>query len=102
MIPLIIAIGFFYKNDSQIKFPVFILLFILAVLSGTFIDLGQNLLFFLDYLSEIFLLAALFCIGTKINYESTKMININTFLTAFCMWIFALSFSYLLISFFIK
>ncbi len=102
LIPLIITIGFFYKNDSQIKFPVFILIFILAVISGTFIDLGQSLLFFLDYLSEIFLLAALFCVGTQMNYESTKAININIFLTAFCMWIFALLFSYLLISFFIK
>jgi uncharacterized membrane protein YadS len=43
------------------------------------------------------LIAALFCIGTQINYESMKGIEIKTLSIALILWIFASVVAYLLI-----
>ena len=92
LIPLILIIGFFYKDkkSSKIKFPFFIFIFVIALVFGSYINLTQNTLLFLEFLSNIFLVAALFCIGTQINFESIKGIDIKIFSLAFILWIFGI------------
>ena len=101
LIPLIIILGIFYQNKSKPKFPIFILLFIIAIASGTILEFNQNTIFFIDSISKIFLIAALFCIGTQITFEAIKEINLKNFLFALSLWIIALVFSYLIINLFI-
>ena len=92
LIPLILIIGFFHKDkkSSKIKFPFFIFIFVIALVFGSYINLTQNTLLFLEFLSNIFLVAALFCIGTQINFESIKGIDIKIFSLAFILWIFGI------------
>ena len=101
LIPLIIILGIFYQNKSKPKFPIFILLFIIAIASGTILEFNQNTIFFIDSISKIFLIAALFCIGTQITFEAIKEINLKNFFFAFCLWMIALVLSYLIINLFI-
>ena len=61
----------------------------------------KSFLLFLDFISDTFLVAALFCIGTQINSESIKEIDSKTFLLALGLWIIALVSSYLLINVFL-
>ena len=101
LIPLIIILGIFYQNKSKPKFPIFILLFIIAIASGTILEFNQNTIFFIDSISKIFLIAALFCIGTQITFEAIKEINLKNFLFALSLWMIALVLSYLIINLFI-
>ena len=101
LIPLIIILGIFYQHKSKPKFPIFILLFIIAIASGTILEFNQNTIFFIDSISKIFLIAALFCIGTQITLEAIKEINLKNFLFALTLWMIALVLSYLIINLFI-
>ena len=101
LIPLIIILGIFYKDRSKPKLPIFILLFIIAIASGTILEFNQDTIFFIDSISKIFLISALFCIGTQITFEAIKEINLKNFLFALSLWIIALVFSYLIINLFI-
>jgi len=101
LIPLIIILGIFYQNKLKPKFPIFILLFIIAIASGTILEFNQNTIFFIDSISKIFLIAALFCIGTQITLEAIKEINLKNFLFALSLWMIALVLSYLIINLFI-
>ena len=100
IIPLIIILGLLFKNDDneKAKFPLFVFVFILAVLLGTQLNLNQQTITTLDSLSRLFLIAALFCIGTQINLESIKNIGIKIIFLAIVLWLFALMASYYLIS----
>ena len=99
LIPLMLLIGLLYKDksNSKIKFPIFIFIFVIALLLGPYLNLSQNTLSLLESISKIFLIAALFCIGTQINYESMKGIEIKTLSIALILWIFASVVAYLLI-----
>ena len=101
LIPLIIILGIFYQDKSKPKFPIFILLFIIAIASGTILEFNQDTIFFIDSISKIFLIAALFCIGTQITFEAIKEINLKNFLFALSLWMIALVLSYLIINLFI-
>ena len=103
LIPLIVILGTFYKDksNSKIKLPIFILVFVIAIIAGTALNLNQQNLLFLDFISDTFLVAALFCIGTQINSESIKEIDSKTFLLALGLWIIALASSYFLINLFL-
>ena len=99
LIPLMLIIGMFYKDKAskKVKFPLFILIFILAVIAGSTLELKDSSLLFLKSLSNIFLVAALFCIGAHINYKSIQSINTRIFSAALILWIFAAMLSYLLV-----
>ena len=100
LIPLILTIGFFVKDNkgSKINPPLFIFIFIMALFLGSYINLTQNTILFLELISNIFLVAALFCIGTQINFQSMKGIDAKTFSLAFILWIFGIALALLLIN----
>tara|TARA_X000000368_G_scaffold418455_1_gene418171 strand:+ start:9738 stop:10649 length:912 start_codon:yes stop_codon:yes gene_type:complete len=102
LIPLIILLGLFYKDkdNSKAQFPIFVFIFVLAILLGKLLNFQEQTLLALISTSQIFLVAALFCIGAQISIEAIKEIDLKTFSYAFVLWTFALIFSYLLINFF--
>ena len=102
LIPLIILLGLFYKDkvNSKAQFPIFVAIFILAILLAKLLNFQEQTLLVLISISQIFLVAALFCIGAQISIEAIKEIDLKTFSYAFVLWAFALIFSYVLINFF--
>ena len=102
LIPLIILLGLFYKDkvNSKAQFPIFVAIFVLAILLGKLLNFQEQTLLVLISISQIFLVAALFCIGAQISIEAIKEIDLKTFSYAFVLWGFALIFSYVLINFF--
>ena len=100
LIPLIIIIGLLFKNDDnkKAKLPLFVFVFILAVLIGTQLNLNQQTITTLDSLSRLFLIGALFCIGAQINSKSLKEVNLKTIAAASVLWFFALISSFFIIN----
>jgi uncharacterized integral membrane protein (TIGR00698 family) len=98
LIPLILALGIFYKDrDSKPQTPLFVVFFVLAILIGTTLDLGNEITNFLKAVSNTLILGALFCIGAQINIKSMATINIRSFSYALILWLVALIFSFLFI-----
>ena len=100
LIPLIIILGTFYPNKSRAKFPIFISLFIAAIAVGSIFNLSQETINLIDTTGTIFLISALFCLGTQISLETIKEINTKTFIYALSLWLVALIFSFLIINLF--
>ena len=100
LIPLIIILGIFYPNKSRVKFPIFISLFIAAIAVGSIFNLSQETINLIDTTGTIFLISALFCLGTQISLETIKEINTKTFIFALSLWLVALIFSFLIINLF--
>ena len=100
LIPLIIIIGLLFKNDDnkKAKLPLFVFVFILAVVIGTQLNLNQQTITTLDSLSRLFLIGALFCIGAQINSKSLKEVNLKTIAAASVLWFFALISSFFIIN----
>ena len=100
LIPLIIILGFVNKNNKSTKsiFPMFVLAFILAIFAGNLLNFDEQVLAILKNISSIFLVGALFCIGTQINLMSIKVINSRIIIFALLLWLFALSAAYFLIN----
>ena len=100
LIPLIIILGIFYPNKSRVKFPIFISLFIAAIAVGSIFNLSKETINLIDTTGTIFLISALFCLGTQISLETIKEINTKTFIFALSLWLVALIFSFLIINLF--
>ena len=100
LIPLIIILGVVNKDYKSSKsiFPIFVLVFILAIFAGNQLNLYEQVLAILKNISSIFLVGALFCIGTQINLMSIKVISLRVIIFALLLWLFALSAAYLLIN----
>ena len=100
LIPLIIILGVVNKNNKSTKsiFPMFVLGFILAIFAGNLLNFDEQVLAILKNISNIFLVGALFCIGTQINLMSIKVINSRIIIFALLLWLFALSAAYFLIN----
>lgn len=100
LIPLIIILGVVNKDNKSTKsiFPIFVLAFILAIFAGNLLNFDEQVLAILKNISSIFLVGALFCIGTQINLMSIKVINSRIIIFALLLWLFALSAAYFLIN----
>ena len=99
LIPLMILLGFFYeeKNKTKIQLPTFVLIFILAVLSGSFLDFNDQYIYIFESISKIFIVAALFCIGMQIPFKSILETKLNIFLYSLIMWVIATVISLILV-----
>ena len=99
LIPLIIVLGVFYKDEKNTRnsFPLFIFIFILAIFIGNQLNLSDMTSLFLKDVSSALLIGALFCIGTQINSKSIKNIDFKTIFFALLLWLFAIAASYFLV-----
>jgi len=99
LIPLIFAVSIFYKKQSNLKLPIFIILFICAAMLGSFLEIENSGIALIDTISNKFIGAALFCIGSQINKVAIKEINLKVFAYSIILWLMAAMFSYYIISF---
>ena len=69
LIPLILFLSYKYqiKESKGFQFPVFVFLFLLAILLGTYINFDSQSLSYIKFISQSFLLCGLFCIGSQID-----------------------------------
>ena len=94
LIPLIIFLSISNNENAKVKLPVFVMIFILAIFMGSIFNIKDEILVVFNHLSDALIIAALFCIGSQINFDSIKQTNIKVISFAFVLWIFALIFSY--------
>jgi len=97
LIPLIIFLSISNNENAKIKLPIFVTIFILAIFMGSIFNIKDEILVVFNHLSDALIIAALFCIGAQINFDSIKQTNIKVISFAFVLWIFALIFSYALL-----
>ena len=97
LIPLIIFLSISNNENAKVKLPIFVMIFILAIFMGSIFNIKDEILVVFNHLSDAFIIAALFCIGAQINFNSIKQTKIKVISFAFVLWIFALIFSYALL-----
>ena len=97
LIPLILVLGIFNNENAKVKLPIFVTIFILAILMGSIFNINNEILVMLNYLSDALIITALFCIGAQINFHFIKQTNLKVISFAFVLWLFALIFSYALL-----
>jgi len=97
LIPLIIFLSISNNENAKVKLPIFVMIFILAIFMGSILNIKDEILVVFNHLSDALIIAALFCIGAQINFNSIKQTNIKVISFAFVLWIFALIFSYALL-----
>ena len=95
LIPLMLIIGIFYKDRSNKNIlPLFVIAFIIAIFIGAQLNFSNQMILALENVSSSFLVGALFCIGTQVDYQSIKEINLKTSVLALLLWLFAIMISY--------
>ena len=97
LIPLIIFLSISNNENAKVKLPIFVMIFILAIFMGSIFNIKDEIFVVFNHLSDALIIAALFCIGAQINFNSIKQTNIKVISFAFVLWIFALIFSYALL-----
>ena len=97
LIPLIIFLSISNNENAKVRLPIFVTIFILAIFMGSIFNIKDEILVVFNHLSDALIIAALFCIGAQINFNSIKQTNIKVISFAFVLWIFALIFSYALL-----
>ena len=100
LIPLMIILGIVYKDNKTTRniLPLFVIAFILATFVGNQINFNEQAISILKNTSSIFLVGALFSIGTQIDLMSIKVINSRVIIFALSLWLFALSAAYYLVN----
>lgn len=100
LIPLMIILGIVYKDNKSTRniLPLFVIAFILAIFVGNQINFNEQAISILKNTSSIFLVGALFSIGTQIDLMSIKVINSKVIIFALSLWLFALSAAYYLVN----
>jgi len=103
IIPLSILTSFIYKTDSKkIKIPWFILFFVLATISNTFIPAMQPISPYLVYISKTGLKITLFLIGTSLTRSMIISTGLKPFLQGILLWFFISIISLVAIMYFIS
>lgn len=87
--PVAIITSLFQKktNQSKIKFPFFIIGFIVAMVIATYYPQGENVYSIITTISKQLLCVSLFMIGSLINFKSFKEAGIKTMAFAIILWI---------------
>ena len=99
IIPIVIILSFFNKSDSKnIKFPIFILFFILASVIASFVSL-PNFYSLLTQAGKMLLALALYLIGTSLNIKTIKKMTGKNMAFGVTLWIFSIISGYLIMMF---
>lgn len=88
IIPVAILSMFLFKEkDGKIKIPWFILLFILAILINTYLDLPEKLTSTITTISKRMLVATLFLVGTSLSIKDIRETGSKPFILGVSLWI---------------
>lgn len=88
IIPLSLVVALFYKNsdNKKIKFPWFILLFVLAIVIAYYFPLFSDAYSFLHWLGRRGMVVALFLIGSNITMNSIVKSGFKSFALGVLLW----------------
>lgn len=89
IIPLSIVIALFNKKDStaSIKFPWFILFFVIAIIFANTLPVYQATYAHFGWLGRRGMVVALFLIGSNISYKEIKQSGVKSFAMGISLWI---------------
>ena len=88
IIPLAIIFSLVYKKETKVKFPMFILYFVIAILLNTYLPFLKPFTPYIADISKTGLKLALFLIGTGLLFSNFKTIGIRPFILGVSLWIF--------------
>ena len=99
IIPIVIVLSFLNKSENKkIKFPIFILFFILASIVATIINLPA-IYSLLTQVGKMMLSLALYMIGTSLNIQAIKKMTGKNLLYGITLWIFSIISGYMIMMF---
>ena len=93
LIPLVFFAGIFFNENSankSLKVPLFIILFIAALLLQFIIDLSPQVIAALELASKLFLIFGLFCIGSQANLTDFSGISLKPIFLSLVLWFCAI------------
>jgi len=85
--PVALVTAILRKNQTKIKYPYFILLFILAAFINTYLPIGNTFFSEITKLSKTGLVITLFLIGSNISKETLKTVGIRPLLQGTILWL---------------
>jgi len=98
IIPIVIILSILNKSEKKIKFPIFILFFILASIVATIINLPA-IYSLLTQIGKMLLSLALYMIGTSLNVQTIKKMMGKNLLFGIVLWIFSIISGYMIMIF---
>ena len=88
IIPLLVVFSLINKHEStKLRIPLFVVFFVFASILGTNIDLEDQVINMISWISKSLLVIALFFIGSQIDLNTLKKIRGKAFIQAFVLWI---------------
>jgi uncharacterized membrane protein YadS len=97
LIPLIILLNFkFNYSNTKNVFPLFIILFLFAVIFSNTIDLSYEITEYLKVVSKTFISYGIFVIGLQASGVSMNEIGPKPFIASFGAWIIMIPIAYLI------
>lgn len=88
IVPVAFGTSFLFKNDqTKVKLPYFIGLFILAMLADTYVPFVKPIAPYLVLLAKKGLTLTLFLIGSSLSVKVIRSVGINPFLQGLLLWI---------------
>ncbi len=90
IIPLSLAIVFFWQrgNSGKVTVPVFILLFVAAILIAYFIPAWHDTFSHLNWLGKRGMVISLFLIGSSISISEARKVGLRSFVMGILLWLF--------------
>jgi uncharacterized integral membrane protein (TIGR00698 family) len=85
--PVALLTAVFKKSKSPIKYPYFILLFILAAFTNTYLPVGEPLYANLTGFAKIGLIVTLYLIGSNISKVTLKVVGVRPLLQGVILWL---------------
>ena len=90
LIPLLLLASIANRADgTRVRLPLFVVLFVIAACSSSFIPVGNQLMSIVHGLSKALLVVALFCIGMDIRRETLRQLNSRVVIHALLLWALA-------------
>lgn len=88
IIPLALITARIFKSEGKIKFPYFILLFIAAIISNSYLGLPKEFSEGISQVSRRILTATLFLVGAGLSVEKIKKAGLPSLILGLSLWIF--------------
>ena len=89
LIPLLVVASVMARQDARVQVPIFVLLFILSAMLGSFLDLPAWLTTSAGIISKALLVLALYCIGTDISRTIVRELRGATLVQGIALWLIA-------------
>ena len=89
LIPLLVAASLLAKQDAKVSVPMFVVLFVVSAMVGSFITLPEIVIEGASLTSKALLVFALYCIGTDISRDTVQKLRGATVIQGVALWLVA-------------